>query len=75
MVTSVRENLMEDFNDLKTDLTLVENLPHLNYKPQERKNMVYNYLKKDPELIKKIEKIYLLNKKIKDFEIYNKGYG
>ena len=64
------ENLMEDFNDLKTDLTLVENLPHLNYKPQERKNMVYTYLKKDPELIKKIEKIYE-----KDFEIYNKGYN
>jgi hypothetical protein len=59
------EKIMEDFKDLKDELKLKENLPHLNSKPQQRKNMVYSYLQQDPTLIERIRKIYE-----KDFELY-----
>ena len=59
------ENIMNDFSELKSDLELIENLPHLNSKPQQRKNMIYSYLQQDPSLIDRIKKIYE-----KDFELY-----
>jgi len=52
------ESLSNQINTLKTELGINTNIPHLNQKHNDKKNMVYKYLKNDTSLIERIKKIY-----------------
>lgn len=59
-------DLKNDFDQLKSDLNLKENLIHINEKSLNRKKFVYSYLQEDPTLLDRIKSIYK-----RDILIYN----
>jgi len=61
------KNLEEDLIDLKKSISLTTQIPHLNKKNNLQKNMVYNYLKMDNDLLERIKILYK-----KDYILYNK---